>query len=176
MPRIIDLEKTRYDWIEGEDGILLPDAPTLTEISGGKNISKYVVQSTAIMAAASDTVNERSVIDNANSSAPTIGNYTGTLNLFRDGDPETGEFSADDPAKIFSGRGIVGWIVKRTGKKHSAAYATGDDVETFLFMTDNPQKTGGAQDGYLKLIVPLLPQGSFSVNAEVGGTPPVGGG
>ena len=164
MARIVDLNVTTYYWVPGDTGIADVNAPTAVEITAGENISQYVVTSTSVMPAASETVNERSVTDTANVVVPTIGNYEGTLVLFRDF--TSGAATADDLLATFTGR-PVGFIVRRVGKPASTAVAASDVVDVFKFMADNPQTQGGTGEGYLKLTVPLLQQGVFAVGVDV---------
>ena len=165
MARIVDLNVTRYDWIPGVAGLTTPSGPKVTELTAGtvKPLSSYVVTTTNVNATGSDTVNERAITDNANVVVPTIGNYEGNLVLFRD--YSAGAPTANDPLTIFTGSGVVGWIVRRVGLPASTAFAVGQKVDVFLFMSDNPQISGGAAEGYLKLTVPLLQQGLFYLNA-----------
>lgn len=163
MPRIVDLGVTKYAWV---DAIADVTAPTVAELTGGTDISPTVVTTTSVGPTASDTVNERAITDTANVVVPTIGNYEGTLNLFRDytaGSPT----AAIDPLAIFAA-GDVGYLVRRVGKAHDVAFAAADEVEVYKFMVDNPQVRGGQGDGYLKATIPLLQQGQFSVKATVG--------
>ncbi|PZR55223.1 hypothetical protein DNL40_02310 [Xylanimonas oleitrophica] len=168
MPRIVDLGVTQYLWIPGENGIaneLMPDLSELTA-TGVKNISSQVVTTTTLDVEASDTVNERSVTDVANVVTPTVGNYAGSLVLFRD--YENGEPTANDPlAVIGSSVGVIGWIAKRVGKPAAQAAAEGDEYDVYLVMIDNPQTTGGQGEGFLKATFPLLQQGRFKKGAKV---------
>lgn len=164
MARIVDLNVTTYWWVEGDTGIASVTAPTATALTSGKNISQYVVTSTSVQPTASETVNERSIADVANVVVPTIGNYEGTLVLFRD-------FTAGVPATTdllatFTGR-PVGFLVRRIGKASNAAAAADDVVDVFKFMADNPQTMGGTGEGYLKLTVPLLQQGVYALGVEL---------
>lgn len=164
MPRIVDLGVTKYAWA---DTIANVAAPTTAELTGATELSSLVVTTTAVGPTASDTVNERSVTDTSNAVVPTVGNYEGNLVLFRDftaGVPTSGT----DPMETFGAAGVVGYLIRRLGKPASDAFAAADKVEVYKFMTDTPQPQGGTGDGYLKLTVPLLQQGSFSVNATVG--------
>lgn len=167
MARIVDLGVVQYYWIAGADGIANELAPVVTEIAAGKNISEYVVTTTSIDAAASDTVNERSVTDVSNAVVPTVGNVEGTLVLFRDFDPATFVPTVDDPMTLIGNGRNVGWIARRVGKPASAAPAADDLYDLFLVMTDNPQTSGGTGEGYLKVTYPLLQQGRFAKNVEV---------
>jgi hypothetical protein len=161
MARIVDLNVTGYWWIPGAAGITTPDSPKLSDASaaGVKNISQFVVTTTNINPTASDTVNEKGITDSSNAVVPTIGNYEGNLVLFRD--YAAGIATANDVMSLFTGAREVGWILRRLGKPASVALGVADVVDVFLFMADSPQQSGGAGDGYLKLTVPLLQQGTF---------------
>jgi len=164
MPRLVDLGVTKYVWLSAAPASIA--APTTTELTAGKDISQYVVTTTAVGPTASDTVNERAITDTSNAVVPTIGNYEGNLVLFRD--YTTGAPTAStDVMETFSAAGVVGWLVRRVGKPASTAFAASDVVEIYKFMTDTPQPSGGAGDGYLKLTVPLLQQGQFDIKAVV---------
>ena len=168
MARTVDLAVTRYDWVPGVAGLTTPSSPKVTELVAGtvKNISPYVLGTTAINPTSSDTVSEKGITDMANVNVPTIGNYEGNLVLFRD--LASGVPTANDPWDIFTAAGIAGWIVRRIGLPYSTAYAaTTQKVDVFLFTTDNPQPSGGQSDGYLKLTVPLLAAGTFYMNVAL---------
>lgn len=159
MPRLVDLNVTRYDFVPGATGLTTPATPKVTELSaaGTKALSSYVVTTTSINPTSSDTVSEKGITDTSNAVVPIIANFEGTLNLFRD--YTAGTPTATDPMTIFTGSGVVGWIVRRLGLPASTAWAIGQKVDVFYVMADNPQQTGGQADGYLKLTVPLLQQG-----------------
>jgi len=168
MARIVDLGVTQYLWIPGVDGIANELSPTVTELTAVavKNISSQVVTTTSIDAAGSDTVNERSVTDVSNAIVPTVGNYEGTLVMFRD--YTAGVASANDPLTIIGDEvGAVGWIARRVGKPASTAPTAADLYDLFLVMIDNPQTSGGTGEGYLKATFPLLQQGRFKKAAVV---------
>ena len=164
MARIVDLNVTRYDWVPGNAGIVSVVAPKLTELTAtaAKNISEFVTTATRVMPSASETVNERSITDTANVVVPTIGNYEGNLVLFRDF--AAGVPTDDDLLELFTDR-AVGFISRRVGKPAATALAVGDVLDIFKFMADNVQVQGGTGEGFLKLTVPLLQQGSFKIGA-----------
>lgn len=159
MPRLVDLNVTRYDFVPGATGLTTPNAPKVTELVAGtvKALSPYVVTTTTLNPTSSDTVSEKGITDTSNAVVPIISNFEGTLNLFRDF--TSGTPAATDLLATFSASGVVGWVVRRLGLPASTAWAVGQKVDVFYVMTDNPQQTGGAGDGYLKLMVPLLQQG-----------------
>lgn len=165
MPRLVDLNVTRYDWVPGAAGLTTPSAPKVTELVAGtvKALSAYVVTTTTLNPTASDTVTEKGITDTSNAVVPTIANFEGNLVLFRD--YTSGVATANDPLSIFTGSGTVGWIVRRLGLPASTAWAVGQKVDVFYVMSDSPIQTGGQADGYLKLTVPLLQQGVMYLGA-----------
>lgn len=164
MARIVDLNVTTYWWVPGDTGIANVNAPSAATLTSALNISQYVVTSTSVQPTASETVNERSVTDVANVVVPTIGNYEGTLVLFRDF--TAGAPSTDDLLDTFTGR-PVGFVVRRIGKASSEAATAADVVDVFKFMADNPQTMGGTGEGYLKVTVPLLQQGVYALGVAL---------
>lgn len=157
--RMVDLNVTTYWWVP-QASITNPDAISAAILTSALNISTGVVASTRIGATASDTVSEKAITDVANVVVPTIGNYEGTLVIFRDYTASAP--SATDPlTKIADKAGVTGWIVRRTGYASTVAAATTQEVEAYLFMTDNPQTSSGQGDGFLKATIPLLQQGIF---------------
>lgn len=120
----------------------------------------------------SDTTNERSVCQTNNVVTPTIGNYMGNMVLFRDWDetdPMNPEWSADDVNEWLNFLDS-GWFVRRFGLPFDAAWADGQVVEVYKFIADAVQTNGGVGDGFLKATVPLLPQGTATTKAVIGGT------
>jgi len=166
MPRTADLGLTTYWWVPGVAGIVNPLSPSAAALTAAKNISQYVVTSTSVNPTSSDTISEKGITDTANASVPTVGNYEGTLVLFRD--LAAGVPSVNDPlTTIGSVSGVVGWIVRRTGFTNLTAAAATQKVDLFLMMTDTPQKSGGTGDGYFKVTVPMLAQGVFGMEVAL---------
>ena len=161
MPRMVDLAATTIVWVSGET-----EPVTAAAVTAGKNISEYVVASTKVAPASSDTVNEKSITDTSNAVVPIIGNYEGNLVLFRD--LTAGAPTANDPmTTIGAASGVVGWIVKRVGYTSTTAMAAAQKVDRYKFMTDTPQPSGGEGDGYLKVTIPMLQQGVYRLQAAL---------
>src|SRR5450830_1504806 len=142
MPRMIDLNATTYWWVAAGT---ITDAAAVSAavLTTPANISPYVVASTKVGPANSDTISEKSITDVANCVVPVVGNYEGTLVAFRD-------FTAGVPTAtdvlttVANTAGVAGWIVRRTGFVASLAAAVGQVVEVYKFMTDNPQPSAGS--------------------------------
>jgi hypothetical protein len=165
---MVDLQVTKLTWIPGDSAIADVTAPTATVLNGGTavDLTCLMVSSYEVRPDGSDTTNERAVCEGANVDAPTVQNYMGNAVLFRQFDDTTGAPETDDPLNIFS-FGDVGYFVRRLGKPYSTVYAASDVVEVYKFMADVPQPQGGTGEGYLKVTVPLLKQGVFSVKSIV---------
>lgn len=165
MARIIDQNVTTYWWLAAAD-ITNTAAISAAKLTTAANISEFVVSTTNVGATASDTVSEKSITDTANVVIPTIGNYEGTLVLFRD-------FTASVPSandvltKITKVAGVTGWVVRRLGYASTTAAATGQIVSAWKFTTDTPQVSGGQSDGYLKATIPLLQAGTFVTEVTI---------
>ena len=166
MPRMVDLNVTTYWWIPGVAGIANPDAISAAVLTAAKNISVYTVATTNVGPTDSDTVSEKGITDTSNSEVPIIGNYQGMLNLFRD--LAAGVATVNDPlTTIGATSGISGWIVKRIGQSSSTAAAASQKVDAYLFMTDVPVPGGGQGDGYLKVAIKLLQQGTYRLQTTL---------
>jgi hypothetical protein len=162
MPRIIDLGVTRYDWVETLTSV---SAPSAAQLNAGVNLSPFVVTTTVVGPTSSDTVNERSITDITNVVVPTIGNYEGNLVLFRESGTAPAVFGTNDPFEVFTEKGLLGFVVKRIGLPAADTHASGQVLQVYKFLTDEPQPMGGQGDGYLKLQVPLFQQGVFDTRA-----------
>lgn len=170
MARKVDQGVTKLVWVPGVAGIADRTAPELAELNaaGVVDLTCLMVTTYEVRADASDSTNERAVCDVANVVTPTIANYMGNLVLFRDWDDGDQEFSMNDALALYT-LGHLGWFVRRLGLPQATAFADGQQVETYLFMSDNPQVQGGTGEGYLKATVPLFQQGSFDLRAIIGG-------
>jgi len=164
--RLVDNGITRYDWIPvtaDSPGIADPDNPTIAELSAGTNITLMVARATSINAAASDTVNDPGVVETANIVVPSLGNYEGTLVLFRS--YANGTLDDDDLGTTIRAGGM-GFVVRRLGKSYDVAHDPADTVSLFKFLPDNPSSSGGSGDGYVKSTYPLLQQGVMAIDVQ----------
>ena len=171
MAKRVDLGVTRLTWVTD---ITDPAAPTAAELTAGVDLSCVMVTSYEVRADTSDTVSEKAVCETANADTPTAKNYMGNLVLFRDWDDTTppGDWDAStDPIATFPSGGIQGFFVRRTGLPYDTAYAADDVVEVYKFITDEPQHSGGTDQGMVKVTVPLHKQGVMELAAVVTTTP-----
>src|SRR5690606_23432340 len=166
MARLVDQGVTRLTWVPGEDGIADITAPTVDELEAGVDLTCQMLTTYEVRPDASDTTNERAVCETANVETPTIANYMGRMELFRDWDATTEQWTTEDVLSALAYKD-VGYFVRRLGLPAGEAYAAGQQVEVYKFMIDKPQPQGGTGSGYLKATVPLLQQGAYELAAVV---------
>ena len=161
--KLVDLGITRVWWVTT---IATPTAPTVAEITAGKDLSKYLLPDYVFAADASTTISERDITAVVDSDTPTIGKLKGSLHLFRAFESTTGLPDTTDMEAAFIGN-PAGWLVRRTGPAQATAITAGQKVELGSFVADVPQKEGGTGTGFLKLTVPLLPQGVYYASQAI---------
>lgn len=166
MVRLVDQAVTRLTWVPGATGIASIDAPTLAELNAGRDLTCIMVSTYEVRMDTSDTTSERAVCEDANTDAPTMKNYMGRLELFRQWDPSLEVWETSDLLQWLDYKD-VGYFVRRAGLSYDAAYAAGQRIEVYKFMADEAQIPSGSGTGYLKATVPLLKQGSATVRATV---------
>jgi hypothetical protein len=162
----VDQGVTRLDWVLGEDGIANIEAPTLAELATARDLTCLMVSTYEVRFDGSDTTSERAVCETANVDAPTMENYMGRFELFRQWDPDLLAWETSDPLEWLTYKS-VGYFVRRLGFSKDTAYAAGQKVEVYKFMADRAQVQGGTGQGYLKATVPMLKQGSATLSAVV---------
>ncbi|MEU5156748.1 hypothetical protein [Glycomyces sp. NPDC021274] len=166
MPRLVDQGVTRLTWVPGVDGIATITAPTLAELAAGRDLTCLMVSTYEVRMDASDTTSERAVCETANVDAPTMQNYMGRFELFREWDDALLAWETDDVLQWLDYKD-VGYFVRRLGFPRDTAYAAGQQVEVYKLMADEAQVNGGTGTGYLKATVPMLKQGSATTRALV---------
>jgi hypothetical protein len=114
--------------------------------------------------------NSKSIADEGNVDTPTLGNYDGKLQFFRDA-VGTGTQTAPVPSTVFTtARAIFkvakveGWLISRHGRKQSVAAAAGDVVSVFHFISDQPMDIDQEGGKPILFEVAFLPQGEMYLN------------
>lgn len=158
---MVDQGVTKLGWLP--DGAFIDwKNPKASELNAAVDLTCAMVSDYTVGPSGSDTVNEKSVCEVANTTTFTSSNYAGGFNLFRYTD------AADDIAlSTFTSKGLFGWFVRRIGKAWDTPYAAADIVELYYFTTDDPQPMGGAGSGFVKVMVPLGQQGRFDTSVTV---------
>jgi hypothetical protein len=140
--------------------MVIPGQPTVAEIGAGKDLSTSLLPDYVFSADVSTTISERDITAVVDAETPTIGKVKGSLHLFRIFDSATNLPHTTDLEAAFVGL-PSGWLIRRTGPPAGTTVATTQKVELANFVADIPQKEGGSGTGFLKLTVPLLPQGLY---------------
>lgn len=154
--KTVDLGVTRVYWVTT---VAAWPALTATEVTAGKEISKFLLPDYTFGADPSTTVSETDITALFDADVPTKGKYKGSLHLFR-ALLTTGLAGTDDLLTAFTGF-PHGYLVRRIGPPATQVLATADVVDAGEFVADTPQQEAGTGSGYLKLTVPLLAQGYY---------------
>lgn len=145
-------------------------APTLAQITDATkvfNISQAVTDGYTLNMTDSDVDNSLAIVDNASVSTPTLYNYEASVDGFRDADT-----AADSAYNLFKAKfadaavGTKYYLIKRIGKAHTAAFATGDLISVFGVTTDYPVDI--IADGAMIMIgARFLTTGEVAVNVAI---------
>lgn len=146
-------------------------APTLAQLTDAtkvSNISQAVTDDYTLNMTSSDSDTSLAIVDNANVETPTLYNYEASLDGFRDANG-----AADSAYNLFEAKfktaavGTKYYLIKRIGKVHDAAFATGDLVSVFGVTTDYAIDILG--DGeMIRTGARFLTTGEVAVNVAVG--------
>lgn len=143
--------------------------PTLAEITNATkvfNISPAVTDDYTLNQTESQSDNSLSVVDNADVTTPTYYNYEASLDGFRDANA-----AADSVYNkfytLFKAADVKYYLIKRVGKTHDAAFATGDVISVFGVKTDFPVDI--VADGeMIRMGARFLVTGEVIINTAVG--------
>lgn len=143
--------------------------PSASALTDDNNISCAVTTGYTLNATDSDTDDTTTICDAANVETPTFKNYEGNLTLIREelGESEDEESGRYKAWKFFEHKNANGWLVRRIRGLNYEPAETGQEVDVFEFLTDNPQEGGEDDAATITYTVPFLPQGKFAVGVEL---------
>ena len=145
-------------------------APTLAEITAPTkvfNISQAIADNYTLNMTDSDVDNSLSMTDSAQVSTPTLYNYEASLDGFRDANLTATSVYNKFRDLFTVAAGTKYYLIKRIGKAHNAAFATGDLISIFGVTTDNPVDIV-ADGAMIMLGARFLTTGEVKVNIAVG--------
>lgn len=154
MPKTLADARTRLAILTTKPADL--SAPTVTELTAGIDASCKILKSDyRLSAVASDTVDDTELCVEGNAVTYGASNYEGSITPFRYLDPNGAPDATEDAVfEAVRTKGTELWLVEREGPRYDDAWATGDEVEVYHVVTDNPQKPS-ERSGYIKRVVPL---------------------
>ena len=159
-----------------------PMAPTLAELNAGIDAScRLNAADFNVGPTDSETIDEKELCVEGNATALGPSNATIEFTPFRYFDLASGKAEAssgddigDAVFQATKNKGSRLWmVIRETSKKSTEDWAPGDEVNTFEFITDNPQNVD--RTGYIKRKVMGAYQDMW-LNGEVAGGTTVGGG
>lgn len=164
MPKMMS-PNTSVWWIT--DAAFDPEAPSAALLTAAADISCAIETGYKLGPTDSDTDDSTTICDAAKAETMTSYNYEGELTFFREGDlaDTTSAF-----ARAFAffrngtqGGNVEGWLVRRVGYPQGTAAATGQHVDSFKFIPDNPQDA--VEDkAPVKFTVPFHQQGVMGLH------------
>jgi hypothetical protein len=118
-------------------GVANPDAgPTLAECQAGVDISCAIVTGYTLNPTDPDTDDTSSICDEGNVVNPTYDNYELDVTFFRDDNLADAASVYNIAYGLFGAGPVVGWWVRRTGKKAALPFVATDRIDYFGFETD----------------------------------------
>lgn len=158
MPRALAEGRTRLDFLAALPAD--PESVTLTELAAAVALSPAVLASDYNLTPTdSDTVNEKSLVDEGNTVTFAASNYQAAMTFFR----YLTTAGASDPGQdvaweTFTGKGVAGYMIERVGPKATTAWAAGNVYNLYEVISDNPQQPQ-ERTGYIKFRQPFGVQG-----------------
>lgn len=147
-----------------EANVVDPDAISITVLNGvnAVNISCAVTRGYSLNPTDSDTDDTASICDTGNVQNRLFDNYEGELTMFRDANIADNTSVFNIAFNYFIAPDKRFYVIRRVGKKSTAAFAVGDLYEAFLFVNDRTRSVDGGDSGPIQFTVPLLAQGNYT--------------
>lgn len=162
MAKMVDIQVTKLLWVTTIADIT---APTVSELTAGKDLTTYMVTSYKVGFQGSSVITEAGVADGIEINAPARAKYAGNLVLYRDYTAAVP--SASDPLATFAGAYEQGYFCRRIGAAYTVAPIIAQKWEVYAFTADKPQIDGGTEAGFLKMTVPLISAGRAQLTATI---------
>lgn len=134
-----------------------PDAVTATEAEAGVRAECFLTTNSTLTPTGSTTVSEAAICDGFVAPVPNDRQGEGSLEIFRDLDPETGLpiASGDEVFAAVATFGTRLWILKSTGPLYTEAFTDGHPYSLYEVVTDEPADPA-TLEGHIKNQVPLF--------------------
>lgn len=131
-------------------------AVTATEANAGIRAECFLTTDSRISASGSTTTQEAAICDGAVAAIPVDRQFEGSLTVFRDLDPATGQpaASGDEVFQALSEFGTTLWVLVSKGPEYTEDFASGQEYKVYEVITDEPQEPS-SREGSIKEVVPL---------------------
>lgn len=150
--------------------------PALSELSASAmDISAAIAfKNLKLGSSKSADVDDRSLVDLGTAVTRGAQNYAATLPLFRNLNNADSTALYQQAFQAFRTPGIVGWLIIRVNQPAGNAFAAGDEISMYKFITDVPSNST-AGDESTKASVNFLPQGVMYPHTQIGGAGVISG-
>lgn len=150
--------------------------PVLSELtSSALDISAAIAfKNLKLGSSKSADVDDRSLVDLGTAVTRGAQNYAATLPLFRNLNNADSTALYQQAFQAFRTAGVVGWLVIRVNKSASLAWAAGDEVSLYKFITDVPSNSTAGNES-TKATVNFLPQGVMYPHTQIAGAGVISG-
>lgn len=151
------LAELREAWVILSEKPEDPEAVTTAELEAGVRAECFFTTNTRLSATGSTTATEASLCDSASAQSPTGRQWEGSIEVFRDLDPDTGlPVSGGEP--VFDALDAYAekvWLWRRRGPLHSEPIAAADPYKLYEVVVDAAQDPSD-RSGSFKEIFPVF--------------------
>lgn len=155
MARLLAEQRERWVILD-----TIPDDPetvTIAEITAGVRAECFFTTNTRLSAASSQTASEASLCDTASAQIPTQRQWEGSLEVFRDLDPETG-LPVTGGEAVYDALNAYAekvWLLRSRGPLYTEDFAAGQPYKLFEVVLDAEQDPSD-RTGSFKAVFPVF--------------------
>ncbi|RKS19702.1 hypothetical protein DFO58_2207 [Arthrobacter sp. AG1021] len=169
-PKMLNTANRKLAWVPT---IANPNAPTVAELTAGKDITMLVTRADyQFGVTGNEAIVEPALGDDIDAGVPGNATVEAAMNFYRFRN------TADDTAwTTFTQRGLYGYLVERIGqiedgeRQDETPFAAADQVQVLYAITNDPQNQTPANAGFEKFRMTFSPQRHYprAVVAATGG-------
>lgn len=151
------LAEQRESWVILDTKPDDPMAVETTDLSAGVRAECFLTTNTRLSPTGSQTANEASLCDTASAQTPVTRQWDGTIEVFRDLDPDTG-LPVSGGEAVYDALNAFGekvWLWRRRGPLYTQALADGDPYDLFEVVLDAVQDPSD-RSGSFKAVIPVF--------------------
>lgn len=151
------LAEQRERWVILDTKPEDPENPTVAELDAGIRAECFFTTNTRLSATGSATVNEASLCDSASAQTPSTRQWEGSIEVFRDLDPDTG-LPVSGGEAVYDALNAYGekvWLTRLRGPLYTEPIAADQPQTTFEVVLDAAQDPS-SREGSFKEVIPVF--------------------